>query len=54
MKRQRSRFTCACCQRRHGATRLGGFMGKLLPICENCAAKLQRARTESSKGGKNA
>ena len=51
MRRKRTRFTCACCKRRRGAARLGGFMGKLLPVCEDCAARLEKARDETSTGG---
>lgn len=51
MRRQQTRFVCACCKRRRGATRLGGFMGKLLPVCEDCAVRLEKARADSSTGG---
>jgi hypothetical protein len=46
---KRIRFTCACCKRRRGSTRLGGFMGKLLPVCEECAIRLERERWNNKR-----
>ncbi len=47
MKRQ-IRFTCACCKRRRGFTRLSGRWWRWEPLCEECVALIERVRNEES------
>jgi hypothetical protein len=46
--RRRLRFTCACCKRRRGFTRLSGRWSKREPLCEDCAMRLEREQWNES------
>jgi hypothetical protein len=40
--KKRIRFTCACCKRRRGFTRLSGRWWRWEPLCDECAVLLKR------------